>query len=442
MWKTYLRQIRYLLKENKFFSLVYILGTALSITMIMLILITYYINTANIGVEDKRDRMFFFTRAYVVKPGTDATGDKFYDGFQSSSPVGHKLIEKYMYPLKTPEAKSLVVNMQSVVYNKTKQVNEGMSAISTDADFWKMFSMRFLAGGPFSDVDVKSNARKVVIDESTARALFGKTDVVNYPIDIDWKEYRVCGVVEDVPSYLSDAYAHLWFPYTTATSRFFRGGTNDLKDIQGPAKMYLLGYERSDQELIRQEMEHQIQKLNAPAKKSHFTLNHQPDTALESLFRMSSDPYDKIYTRMQVVLVVIIVLLILPALNLSGLIVARMKKRGEEIGVRKAFGASVWNIMGQLFLENFVQMLIGGIIGLCLSCGLFQLVRNTLLVSYRTAGNDLSVNGVDVLNFFHIINFSTICYVILICFLLNLISTLLPAWRYARISIVEALNRR
>lgn len=81
MWKTYLRQIRYLLKENKFFSLVYILGTALSITMIMLILITYYINTANIGVEDKRDRMFFFTRAYVVKPGTDATGDKFYDGF-------------------------------------------------------------------------------------------------------------------------------------------------------------------------------------------------------------------------------------------------------------------------------------------------------------------------------------------------------------------------
>jgi len=70
MWKTYLRQIRYLLKENKFFSLVYILGTALSITMVMLILITYYINTANIGVEDKRDRMFFFTRAYVVKPGT------------------------------------------------------------------------------------------------------------------------------------------------------------------------------------------------------------------------------------------------------------------------------------------------------------------------------------------------------------------------------------
>ena len=147
-------------------------------------------------------------------------------------------------------------------------------------------------------------------------------------------------------------------------------------------------------------------------------------------------------SRSSTLLKVIIVLLILPALNLSGLIVARMKKRGEEIGVRKAFGASVWNIMGQLFLENFVQMLIGGSIGLCLSCGLFQLVRNTLLVSYRTAGNDLSVKGVDVLNFFHIINFSTICYVILICFLLNLISTLLPAWRYARISIVEALNRR
>ena len=52
------------------------------------------------------------------------------------------------------------------------------------------------------------------------------------------------------------------------------------------------------------------------------------------------------------------------------------------------------------------------------------------------------VGHVDMLNFFHVVNMHTICYVLGICFLLNLISTLVPAWRYARIPIVDALNRR
>ena len=52
MWKVYLRQIVRLLRENKFFSVVYILGTALSVAMIMLILITYHIKSGDIGVED------------------------------------------------------------------------------------------------------------------------------------------------------------------------------------------------------------------------------------------------------------------------------------------------------------------------------------------------------------------------------------------------------
>ena len=62
MWKVYLKQIRYLLKENKFFSVVYIVGTALSITMVMLILMAYHIKTGNIGVENKRDRMLYVTK--------------------------------------------------------------------------------------------------------------------------------------------------------------------------------------------------------------------------------------------------------------------------------------------------------------------------------------------------------------------------------------------
>ena len=444
MWKVYLRQIRRLLRENKFFSVVYIIGTALSITMVMLILITYHINTGNVGVEDKRDRMLYLTRSILVDAEWNASsGEDFYAGFRGSSPLSYKFMEKHMYPLRTPETKSIVGQAQSVFYNKNKQIYEEKGVTGTDANYWKIFSMRFLAGRPFTEAEVKSKARKVVLDESTARSFFGTTDVIDYPVLIDWKEYRVCGVVEDVPTYLSDAYSHAWFPYTTGTDDLlYTVNYGGIEDAFGNMKMYILAHDAADQDKIRREMEHQVQAVNAPSTQMKFYLNNQPYKASEAFFASSDTPYEQIADKMVIVLVVIAVLLILPALNLSGLIVARMRKRGEEIAVRKAFGASVWNIMGQLFWENFVQMLIGGARGLCLSFGLFQLFRETLLTSYFSMNRALSVGDSDVLQFFHVVNLSTICYVIVICFLLNLLSTLVPAWRYARISIVDALNKK
>ena len=72
MWKVYLRQIVRLLRENKFFSVVYILGTALSVAMIMLILVTYHIKSGDIGVEDRRSRTAYVIRGYAVPEGATA----------------------------------------------------------------------------------------------------------------------------------------------------------------------------------------------------------------------------------------------------------------------------------------------------------------------------------------------------------------------------------
>ena len=138
------------------------------------------------------------------------------------------------------------------------------------------------------------------------------------------------------------------------------------------------------------------------------------------------------------VLIVLLVLLILPALNLSGLIVARMRKRAEEIAVRRAFGASTGNILIQILIENFIQMLIGGMLGICLSYGLFQVFREMLLTSVL----NIEFYEISALSFWHIINFSTLGCVVFLCFLLNMISTLVPAWYYSRISIVNALNKK
>ena len=47
MYKVYFRQAIQMLRQNKFFSIVYITGTGLAITMVMVLAILYYFRTGN-----------------------------------------------------------------------------------------------------------------------------------------------------------------------------------------------------------------------------------------------------------------------------------------------------------------------------------------------------------------------------------------------------------
>ena len=53
----YFKQAWQLMKQNRFFSAVYIIGTGLAISMVMVLAVVYYIRTANIAPEVHRDRM-------------------------------------------------------------------------------------------------------------------------------------------------------------------------------------------------------------------------------------------------------------------------------------------------------------------------------------------------------------------------------------------------
>lgn len=63
MYIQYLKQSWNLLKENKFYSIIYIIATAFTITMVMLILTTYHIKTAGFAPEVHRERMLFVSWA-------------------------------------------------------------------------------------------------------------------------------------------------------------------------------------------------------------------------------------------------------------------------------------------------------------------------------------------------------------------------------------------
>ena len=56
MWKIYLKQAWAMLRQNRLFSSIYVVGTGLSIALTMTVFIIFYVKTAPIYPEYNRDR--------------------------------------------------------------------------------------------------------------------------------------------------------------------------------------------------------------------------------------------------------------------------------------------------------------------------------------------------------------------------------------------------
>jgi len=114
---------------------------------------------------------------------------------------------------------------------------------------------------------------------------------------------------------------------------------------------------------------------------------------------------------------------------------SRLRRRVAEIGVRRAFGCTRAELMGQIVGENFVVTLLAGILGLAISLLFAFLLGDMLFTQVGSATLNPPVVDASIL-----IHASTFGWALLFCFVLNLLSTGIPAWRASRINIVEAIN--
>lgn len=125
-----------------------------------------------------------------------------------------------------------------------------------------------------------------------------------------------------------------------------------------------------------------------------------------------------------------------PAFNLSGITLSRMRKRMPEIGVRKAFGATKTELVGQIIYENFIFTLIGGLLGLLFSYIAILLMKDWLISNTLTS----LLGGSTTLSAEMLFNPMVFLYAFVFCIVMNLLSAGIPAWRAARKNIVSSLQ--
>ena len=426
MNKVYFKQAWRLLKENRLLSVVSILGTALAICLVMVIVIVWQVRTAGFRPETHRDRMLFVREGRASRK----TNHEFNNCYRLSSSV----VKEVFYPLQTAEAVGMATEVMSCLASTMDQTKELRADLRyTDAGFWQLFEFELLQGKPYPQEAVHSGLQEAVVSASLARQLFGTTEVVGQTLQLNYVPYRICAVVGDVSVMAEASHADVWAPYTSTTTLY----DNNTEALIGTVMCYILAHSSADFPAIRAEVERNVGKLNASKQDWELVLAGQPDTRLDQLAR-DNGAFSEAHTGLLVLRYSLIVLLLMlvPAINMSGLTQSRMRQRMEELGVRRAFGATRGALVGQILLENLWQTLIGGVIGFGLSYAAVVGLSGWLLDTGETIGGLGQVFvGADML-------FNPLIFLLafVACLVLNLLSAGIPAWRAANNPIVESLS--
>lgn len=418
-----------MLRDNKLLSLISILGTAMAICMIMVIVITYQLRVKNYSPEDNRDRTL-----YVRWGGRSFSTENHGNGYLSL-----RTIKECLLPMKTPEA----VSFFSPIRNQLASLPGGKEKkdclmLFTDDVFWEVFNFDFISGSPYTQAEVASGIKKAVITATMARHLYGTTDAAGQTIMISYKPYTVCGVVKDVSTIARTAYAEVWLPYSSVPTDMLADDAW-AESITGWFHAVILARSPADFDAIGQEMNNLLARYNSSLKEYKLSLYDQPDTQLELQIKgLGAVGPDKEKTILQYLLVIAILLLV-PAINLSGTTLSQMRNRLSEIGVRKAFGATKGRLLVQILSENMFLTLLGGALGLVFSYIAIYLMRTWLLSN--SFGSVASVfGGTPQLSVGELFNPVIFLYAFLFCLLLNLLSAGIPAYRMSQKDVVEALN--
>jgi putative ABC transport system permease protein len=308
------------------------------------------------------------------------------------------------------------------VFVNGKKLN--LDVTHTDAAFWEIFDFRFEEGGPFRQQQIENQEQVAVITKETALNYFGKeSGLVGEQIEIDKKKYTVSGLLADLPTSKMFVQAGVYLPYTCLEDRTLKD-----KGYMGSFVGAFMAGRPSDRDQLKSEIEHAAGLVELPDPEKYNVLEFDALTFAEHYAReiyWHEDPKKSLQTMTFILAGLLSLFFLLPTLNLINVNISRIMERSDEIGLRKAFGASSGNILFQFVFENIILTLIGGVLGLALAFILLKIF------------NDSRILGEVSLNF----NYKVFLYSLLICIFFGILSGIIPAYRMSRIHIVNALKQ-
>lgn len=428
---NYLKQIYYDMRHQKMMTWVSISGTAIAIFLVMVFFMVNSLKTIEMSPETNRNRIY--GAFWINLVSTDQTKQ-----FEHTTAMSYPTAKKLYGDLKGVEEVSYTTTGLMKVMVDDKPPLLGTSIIA-DGNFWKVYDFTFIKGGPFTEEECLGASPLMVITESFARRLLGSVDVVGREVDINGDLHRITGVVKDV----SPVFQNTWADAYLSLGVQAREQQSQLQynPIAGNLKAMLLLAEDTDPESVRKEVESRYATLNSELKKNKVEVIYYggPFDSESMAIGIPSKGSPDLAKEHRMRYLIYALLILLPAINLSSMMRGRLQHRISEIGLRRAYGARRGDIIAQLFGENFLVTIGGGLIGLILSY-LFMMFLSSevFMISQAWAPGSIDIQ-LSTPSFSMLFTWQPFIVAIAVCFLLNLLTAGVPAWRAASIEPAEAL---
>lgn len=410
MLKNYFKIAIAVLKRRKFFTFISLFGISFTLTILMVL--TAFIDKviADNYPDRKRDQSLYINN--LQEEGRSAGGIN-----SNSGPMSFYFLNHFVGGLKTPIKLAISSNFSGTntyVNNKKIAINYKY----TNADFWDILDFDFLEGKPFTKQQIENGEHVVVISEDTKKEYFGDVQsVVGKYIEADNVQYRISGVVKNVPITTYMLYSDIYLPYTVSKTDY------TSKDYHGSYSGILLAASKADVPKMQEEFEQMIRRV--PMENKNFDKIYcHADSFITGYVRTGNEEQSGVTYALKAISIFTLLVMLLPSLNLININITRIMERSSEIGVRKAFGASSKTLIYQFIVENLILTLLGGLIGVILSSIILMIINSAKLI----ANLELSLN------------FTVLFIGLLTCLIFGFLSGVYPAWRMSKLQIVNALK--
>ena len=418
MIKQYYKQAMQLWKSNPLFATISILATGLTITFVMVLYMVYAIRTVDISPEINRSRTLYSNNgySYLTKDHSKANRGMSYNAAKTIfGNLEHAETVSYF-----------TYKGEGVGFIGTSQSDFDKGIISTvDNNYFKIFNYDFIQGEPFTKEQADAARKEAIITDKIAIKFFNTTDVIGKEVRIGLSSYfKITGVVKSMSSVFNKAYSDVWIVVDKNSMNW-----ESSEDLRGNCITAIVAKQGSSLKQLNKEIEENVKKLNDNLRE--FTFELEMNTHAQSNFFEDSK-----INPARIFVVLIFILLIVPAINMSGLLSTQLKKRSSEVGIRKAYGASNSQVAKQLLYENFILTIVGGIIGLLFSVITIFVFKDAFLSDLMT----FNVSDSFHLPLKALFRPSLFLLAFIFCLLINLLSAIIPVWSASKKTIIETIK--
>lgn len=222
----------------------------------------------------------------------------------------------------------------------------------TSADFFTIRNFKTAKGTPFNSSDVLSFNKVAVLGSEITHTLLGERDPIGKIIRLKGVKFRIVGVLEKkgLGPFGVDQDNIILIPITVAQKQMLGIDYNNVITVQA-SDAYTIEFTTARLTAVLR----QNHRILDPAK-DDFTIRTQAD-ALELLGSITS------------ILTVFLtsiasISLVVGGIGIMNIMLVSVVERTKEIGLRKAVGATNFDILQQFLWEAVMLTFIGGVVGI------------------------------------------------------------------------------